>query len=206
MGLSFTVEDFATPWVEDVIRTFPDFRRKALKSTGWMIQKEIKAGIKSGAPGGKRYRPLVGIKRGKLRGIRVMKKGKPGKPLGRLRLAIGYQYKDDGSVVVGWLSRSAVLWGSRQEKGYRRRVTSRMRHLWWVSGRTQKGKIRKKGVFLSHGKNEIETPARPTIGPMRQILVPRIPGYFNDKIEEYLEGDIEGQSYSGKKYKVFGKW
>ena len=50
-----TITDTATPYLNFIAETKPDWMRKALKSTGWMMQKEIKQGIRSGAPGGRRY-------------------------------------------------------------------------------------------------------------------------------------------------------
>ena len=50
---SITITDTATPYLNFIAETKPDWMRKALKSTGWMMQKEIKQGIRSGAPGGR---------------------------------------------------------------------------------------------------------------------------------------------------------
>ena len=50
-----TIVDTATPYLEFIAKTKPDWTRKAMKSVGWMMQKEIKAGIKSGSPGGHKY-------------------------------------------------------------------------------------------------------------------------------------------------------
>ena len=50
-----TITDTATPYLNFIAETKPDWMRKALKSTGWMMQKEIKQGIRSGAPGGRKY-------------------------------------------------------------------------------------------------------------------------------------------------------
>ena len=41
-----TITDTATPYLEFIAKTKPDWTRKAMKSVGWMMQKEIKAGIK----------------------------------------------------------------------------------------------------------------------------------------------------------------
>ncbi|MCF4150221.1 hypothetical protein L2W58_00160 [Dethiosulfovibrio sp. F2B] len=211
MSVTVSWKDMATPWVEDVIREFPEFRRRALKSVGWMMQKEIKKGIESGAPGGRRYAPLSGVARGvKAKSkLRVMKKKKVRSgPLGKLRKAVGYQYKDDGSLTVGWLSKSAVYLGSMQEKGRRLPVTEKMRRFWWSGARAKKWpKVLKKGVRLRKETREIILPARPTIGPMREVLVPRIPGYFVKKIDGYMEDDMKRSTKKSKrKYRVYGSW
>ena len=46
-----TITDTATPYLNFIAETNPDWMRKALKSTGWMLQKEIKECIRSGARG-----------------------------------------------------------------------------------------------------------------------------------------------------------
>ena len=50
-----TITDTATPYLNFIAETKPDWMRKALKSTGWMMQKAVKQGIRSGAPGGRKY-------------------------------------------------------------------------------------------------------------------------------------------------------
>ena len=50
-----TINDGATPYLEFIAKTKPDWMRKAMKSMGFMMSKAIKEGIKSGAPGGKKY-------------------------------------------------------------------------------------------------------------------------------------------------------
>ena len=208
MAVSISWEDMATPWVEDVIKEMPDMRRKALKSLGWWMQKEIREGIKSGAPGGRRYAPLAGLSRRKVSGRSAMKKGSAkGQILGKLGKAVGYQYKDeDGSVSVGWLSRSAVYWGSIHEKGKRIPVTDKMRRFWWsgARGKGRKRAIKKTGAFLRRSTTEINIPARPTIDPMRQALAPRIPGYFVKKIDGYMDDEMKRPPK--RKHKVYGSW
>ncbi len=232
MSVTISWEDMATPWVEDVIKVMPNMRRRALKSLGWWMQKEIREGIKSGAPGGRRYAPLSGIKRKKdTAGRSAMKKGSAkGKVLGKLGKAVGYQYKEeDGSVSVGWLSKSAVYLGSIQEKGKTVAVTGKMRNFWWESAwsgvkrRSSRSwwssagsdldygmdydnlEMAPKGaVFLRRRTKQINLPARPTIGPMRQVLTPRIPGYFVKKIDGYMDDDMK--TPPKRKHKVYGSW
>jgi hypothetical protein len=191
----YTIEiyDEATPWLKWAMDEFPGFRRKALKSAGWMMQKKIKAGIKSRMPGGRAYAAFMPAKRRRELEIAFGGKGKHRyAPLGKLARAIGYQYREDaGEVVVGWLSRSAVQLGTLHEKGGTTKVTGKVRRGYLAS------------IGISKTKKEIDIPARPTIGPMKRVLVPEIPGYVEDKIWGYLiKGSRSGIKASRRKYVV----
>lgn len=214
MGLVISVEDYATPWLIKKMHDLPLYQEKALKSLGWYMQKEIKKGIESGAPGGKRYKKGMSAKRRraleyKVKSIGRAKKffaglqssAKPYPWLGRLRSAIGYEFSDKGrsaAVVVGWLSRSAMRLGAIHEAGQKRPIRDATRYRYWAAG-----------VPLGRGKTNIVIPARPTIQPMRDFLTPKVAPYLEAKFRYYLhnEGNIEwGIKASTKKYTVKGAW
>lgn len=205
MAIEIEWDDNATPWLESTLRHFPQFDQRAMKSLGWMLAKEMKAGIKSGAPGGSRYKPLSGIKRRGNGRQRAITSGKAGRFLGKLARAIGYQYKDnDGSLIVGWLSRSAAALGTRIQGGETITVTPKMRAFWAAAGR--------KNVFpLSKDTKEINVPARPTIEPLKKALTPKMSGYYCSKIDEYLNAQMSSVSHATSKpssrrvYKVWGE-
>ncbi len=212
MELSISWDDLASPWIEKAIRTFPTYRRSALKSLGWMMQKEIKAGIQSGAPGGKTYTPLSDVGKKRTGERPTLRKGEPRKRvLGKLRNAIGYQYRD-GALVVGWLSRTAVYMGSIHEQGKAIPATEKMRRFWWASrgknrGFRYYGVSHTKIIALRRGTRKIVIPARPTIGPMRAALIPRMGPYIKDKVVGYLTKDMERTTpRSSRKYVVRQKW
>jgi len=192
---SVTVEDEATPWLQWAMTEFPDFRRKALKSLGWYMQKEIKKGIKSRAPGGRAYAPFLPAKVRRKLDEAFDKKGKRSyAPLGGLAKAVGYQYKSSGDVVVGWLSESAVRLGTKQEKGAKVRITGKMRRAYLAAG-----------IGIKPGRKEVVIPARPTIEPMSDVLVPKAAGYVEGKIWGYLtKGSPINVPKSRRKYVVRG--
>lgn len=199
MPVRISFEDGASPWLEWAAKEIPKFAASALKSTGWMMQKKIKEGIKSKAPGGVPYAPTVPARKRKLIDMAFGKEPRAQYPvLGKLRKAIGYQFdKRHLEVTVGWLSLSAVQLGKRHEEGFDIPVTNRMRFaliygMW--SG------ITKKRVF--------RVPARPTIGPMYDALQNKIYPYMEDQIWSYLQGNGTRSRPKNpkKKYVVKGDW
>lgn len=183
--------DTATPFFRHVAKTLPREFDRALKSTGWWLQQEIKKGIKAGAPGGQPYKPFTDVTTSRvldsMRGRGKIKSGKryraarkfrsDHRPLGRLYPATVYRfYKDSRRVVIGWVSASAQRYGAMQEKGTRYQITPKMRRFYWAAG-----------IPLSKGKTFIDVPARPTIGPEYQENAQKVPGYIEDKILGYIQ-------------------
>lgn len=196
-GLTVTLDDEATPWLARVTRDFPDLRRKAFKSLGWWMQGEIKAGIRSGAPGGVPYAPR---RMGDLNRLRLKPKEQVSKTvLGKLVRAVGYQYLEgDSTAVVGWLSKSAVRLGTIAEEGKSIPVTPNMIR-----------RFRKARVPLSPFKRTLSIPPRPTIGPMWRVLEPQVIPYLEGKFQEYLEAEGKprtSKSRSRRTYRVLGRF
>jgi hypothetical protein len=194
MGLVITVEDQASPWLKWAMHQFPDYQRQALKSAGWYGQKEIKAGIRSGAPGGHKYKErMPAKKRAKLE----RRKSSRFPWFGKLVQAIGYQYLDaQGTVVIGWLSPSAVRLGQIHEGGTNRVVTPETRRRYFAAG-------------IGISKKIIQVPKRPTIEPMAAELAPKWAPYIEGKIRSYIERDGRmtfSSPSSRRKYVVKGSW
>lgn len=172
--------DNATPWLRNMAQNAPAWERKALKSAGWMMQKEIKAGMKSGAPGGRKYaETMPAAKRRKLENA-LGNKAKRNYPImGKLVKAIGYKYRNDQTLHVGWLSASAANIGGKMEKGFQRNISDNMRRAFGAAK-----------IPLSRGKNRIVIPARPTMGPMQTVLAPKVFPYIEQKFFEYAQKGI----------------
>lgn len=185
------VVDNASPWLQWVLDTHSEWQRKAILSTAWFAQQEIKKGIKSGAPGGKKYAEIMDPARSRdimaarrVGAIKIRQLSKRGArhaarrsrrgPLGRLASAVRYKY-NNGSVPVGWLAEWAVRMGTRAEMGAREAVTQKMRGL-FAHG----------AEGLKKSTTQINIPARPTFDPMFAYLSPKLGPYFIGKIEEYL--------------------
>jgi hypothetical protein len=183
--------------LEWAAKEFPKFTASALKSTGWMMQKEIKKGITSKAPGGKAYLPTMPAKKRKLFEQAFGRVAKGQYPvMGKLKQAIGYEFnKKRMEVTVGWLSISAVQLGKKLEEGFRTPVSDRTRRA-----------LARVGIFAR--SDTWDVPPRPTIGPMFDYLEPRIHPYLEEKIWSKVEG--QGQSGTArnprKKYIVKGEW
>lgn len=186
------VVDNAGPWLQWVLDTHAEWQRKAIKSTAWYAQQEIKKGIKSGAPGGRKYaegmdpnrsRDIMASRNpGAIKGRKLSKRGarhaaRRGRRavLGRLASAVRYQY-NDGSVPIGWLAEWAVRMGSRAEMGATDGVTQKMRGLFAAGAEG-----------IKKGTTQIKVPARPTFDPMFVFLAPKLGPYFLGKVEEYLQ-------------------
>ena len=112
MSVQVEYDDSCTPWLESALKNFPQYDRRAMKSVGWMLSKKMKEGIRSGAPGGHAYAALSGLRKVKSYEDRVLRRRKSGAFLGKMARAIGYEWREeDGSLHVGWLSRSAARFG-----------------------------------------------------------------------------------------------
>lgn len=198
MPVRISFEDGASPWLEWAAKEIPAFAASALKSTGWMMQKKIKEGIKSKAPGGVPYAPTVPARKRKLIDMAFGKGPRAQYPvLGKLRKAIGYQFdKRRLEVTVGWLSISAVQLGKRLEEGFQTPTTHRMRLAFAAAG------------FGVTKKAALTTPARPTIGPMYDVLQGQIYPHMEDQIWSYLqENNTRSRPKKPKKkYIVKGDW
>ena len=189
------INNEASPFF-DWLATDDTWKRRAMKSLGFMMQKEIKAGIKSGAPGGKKYKKLMPDNYRTVLDIGVRGIGQEQQHdfMGNIAKAVGYQYKDD-ILNVGWLSPSAVRFGSIQELGDIKIVTQKMRDYFFMVG-----------VPLSPSTTVLHIPARPTYEPMKKVLEPKMSPYLEQKILEYMSGNMETtkESKRRRKYVVYG--
>lgn len=184
--------DGATPWLEYMATTKPDWMRKALKSFGYYSQQQIKAGIRRGAPGGQGYAEFMPPDmRARIEAVFGNSPKKRYGPLGKLVNAVGYEYDAANTLVrVGWLSASAVKLGEKIEQGFSKTVTDKMRKYFWAAG-----------VPLS-AKKEINVAARHTFGPMQSILAPKASAHIEDKILEYARAGAPPARTKTKKYRV----
>lgn len=187
---SVEIVDDADEFLKFYSEKFPDLIRKAAKSAGYFIQKQIKEGIKSGAPGGEKYKNLFPEPfRSRLDGFANGDK----KPLGNLVNAISYTVKKNKGIMnisIGWKSPTAERYGLIQEKGLLRPFTARLRSEFIQAGLHPK--IDKENVII---------PARPTYGPMFKVLEPQISPYMKKKIDQYLFTENK-KKRTGKKYKI----
>lgn len=202
-----TITDTATPYLEFIAKTKPDWTRKAMKSVGWMMQKEIKAGIKSGSPGGHKYANFMPptmraqfeaafgakVRRAYQDGGKAHKETTVGyTPLGKMFRAVGYQYDARSqSVKVGWLSSSAKRLGEQIEGGYTKQITEPMRRTLFAGG-----------FQLAKGKTSFRIKPRKTFGPMKTALQPKLVPYLESKIGEYALGKSTQFASSRRAYKV----
>jgi hypothetical protein len=191
--LTVDVLDEADSILSYLAAEYPNLIRKAVKSTGWMMQKQIKVGILSGAPGGSPYAPLIPPPfRPRLDELTSGHAKPDYKLLGQLAQAVGYQYKD-GVLLVGWLSDSAILIGTMEEEGAVKPFNTQMRQQFLEAG-----------LHPSKNKTEVVIPKRPTIGPMFRILAPQITPYIADKLDEYETKGLPDVAKNPRKYRVKG--
>lgn len=170
--MKIDISDGATPFLQDMIKNQPVWTRKAMQATGLFVRKEIKEGIKSGAPGGVRYAKFMPAEmRAKLENSGKKKFS----TLGKMASAVRSKY-DPGSlsVSVGWLSKSAIKSGEKIESGQVRPITQKMRDF-----------FKSRNVPLS-SKTAMIIPARKTFEPMRNALESKIGQMVEDKVFEYI--------------------
>jgi len=192
------ITDEASPWLEWAAKNFPGFTKSAVKSAGWWMSKEIKAGIRSGAPGGRAYTPKMPAKRRRMLEAGFGGRVKRSYPwLGQLRKAVGYQYvKGENAVIVGPLSPSAVRMFEKHEGGFSRSVSKRMRKAYFAAG-----------VGMKTGTGRVSVPERPTIDPIYEKFGTRIPSYVEEKLWGYLTGNsARSRPKTRRTYSVFKTW
>lgn len=202
MGIS--IRDEASPLLQMVMDKYPDATRGALKSVGYWAMRQIQSGISSQAPGGERYakfypQPLRQALDRVLNG-----RGKAVyPPLGKLQKAIKYKYLNSDSrgmtVVVGWTSESSINLGEKQQEGFARPMTEKMRRAFDASFEKLGFKIR-----IAKDTTEITTPARPTINPMSNVINAQATAKFEELFKQYILSGPVTRSASGHKrqYKV----
>lgn len=196
MEITMQVSDSVSPLMQRIIREKPKWLGSSLKSAGYWSQKQIKAGIRSGAPGGVPYARLMPVwMRRRLEAAWGHQPRNSYKPMGKLVNAVGYDKTraDSGIVTVGWLSQSAVTVGTKQEKGFFTKVTDAMRGAFIMAG-----------IYLPQTKTEIAVPARQTYGPMRPIVQRGAVQQVESKLQQYLKGTVErSTAKSDRVYRVY---
>lgn len=183
LNVDVHVMDTATPFLLELAETMPKEFARALKSVGWWLSQDIKKGIEAEAPAGQKYVPLtprilnkrqkakVDRSSGKLIVVGRLSENRR-KPLGRLKQAVGYQFRQDQITTrIGWLSGSAARLGEAQEGGANQPFTPKMRRFFWANA-----------VPVGKSTSRMYIPARPTIGPVFEQRQSQIPGYIEDKI------------------------
>ncbi len=197
MNIVVEYNDFASPFMATVISNNPKWMASALKSAGWRVSREIKKGMRSRAPGGHPYAPphLPNRLRSALESIVGGKVKRYYRPMGNLINAIGYDKTRAGAgvVTVGWLSRSAVYLGRKQQEGFQTPVTDKVRRTFAAAG-----------IKLSVGKTNLEAPSRPTFSPMESMLEGIARDQFETKMLSYVSGNSgRGTSSSARIYRVY---
>ena len=182
------VTDEIEPLLERMASQNPKNIKAVAKSWGWFQQKEIKKGVKSGSPGGATFKERRPHEvRAALQGGSAAKQW-----YGRMVRAIGYQY-DNGAVNVGWTSKTASIYGHKQEFGNVTKVTDEIRK-----------KFGEAGYPLRKDTTHIILPERPVFEPMSGELYSQLAPYVEEKYNQYLTGDVNFAKKARRKYKVYG--
>jgi hypothetical protein len=171
-----SIDDGGGRYLRHLAEIFPKEFARAIKSAGWALRKDLQEDIYRGGPGEARWMPLSGPHAGK-----VFDDAKPVKPnvprthpMGQLVRAIGYRYDAASqSVRVGWLSHSAAKRGAELQRGFRTRVTKKMRRFFWAIG-----------VPLAKGTTMIETPERPLFDVVLRHRERAIQRYIENKVHD----------------------
>lgn len=199
------IKDTASPLIARILQEKPAWIRKALKSAGYMMMREIQAGMNSGAPGGQPYPKFFDykIRRAFESAASHTRTNRKYKPLGKLDKSIKYKYFGEAAgggkayVLVGYASASGMKMGRMMEDGFSRTVTERM------AGAFNEA-FRKLGypTRVKAGK-VINVPARKTIGPMRQALSPVVIPWMEARLLQYMqEGGFEAGARTNRSYKI----
>jgi len=170
-----SIDDGGGRYLRHLAETFPREFTRALKSAGWALRKDLQGDIYKGGPGEARWSPLSGPHAGR---VFDDTKGMPRiprtHPMGQLVRAIGYKY-DAGreQVRVGWLSHSAAKRGAELQRGFKTRVTKKMRRFFWAIG-----------VPLAKGTTMVETPGRDLFDTVMRHRERAIQAYIENKVHD----------------------
>lgn len=219
-----TITDTATPYLEFIAKTKPDWTRKAMKSVGWMMQKEIKAGIKSGSPGGHKYAnfmpPTMRAQFEAAFGAKVRRAYQDGGKAHRE----GWGLKSRAQLIAGGVKETTVgytpLGKMFRAVGYQYDARSQSVKVGWLSSsakrlgeQIERGYTKQitepmrrtlfaGGFQLAKGKTSFRIKPRKTFGPMRTALQPKLVPYLESKIGEYALGKNTQFASSRRAYKV----
>ena len=145
MYFKIDLEDGISPVVQRWLKNNPRFISSVLKSTGYMVQNELKEAVRG------KFTGQSWPQRWTLQDRRKLSRTAPGVWYGRLKNALGYAYDPaDSSVNVGWTSRTAAFEGNVQEEGVTKQVTPGLRRL-----------FHKRGIHLRATTTKLVTPERP---------------------------------------------
>ena len=186
--LEIDVTDEIMPLLQRMTGNYQKSLKSAAKSLGWFMQKEIKEGVRSGEPGGQIF-----VERRPYEVRAALGDGKAARAwYGRMIRAIGYQY-DDGTLRIGWTSKTAARYGEKQEFGYDTKVTDEIRK-----------RFERAGYPLRKSTKVIHLPERPIFEPMKTELEPQIAPYVTEKLDQYNSENVAFSKKARKKYKVYG--
>lgn len=191
-GTMVRIEDTATPFLAFLSRTFPSEMKRALRHVGFYLRGQVKEGLASGAPGGRRFKKLseiqqyrlldemnkaMSIKKRKYYAHKRMKeKDKP--YAGRMISAVTYKKSSDGwSVHIGWIRPKVASLARKLQAGFITPVTPRMRRFYFAAG-----------IPLSAGKTSFYTPPRPVMKPVFDAEKREIGVRIEKRIAAYLKG------------------
>jgi len=181
----FKFEDNITPYLKRILDKNPNYINKAIGSLGWFLRKKSLDVINTGSGSGITWHPLSDIQGKHQFSINSRLKNKRrnvysdgvGKFYGRLGRAIVYRKnKQNFSLSMGFLSRSASRISVLLQAGKKTKVTPKMRRLFYVSG-------------YSLTKNEIIQPARPLIQNIFDYHKKNFSKYIEYKIRQYYKKD-----------------
>lgn len=219
-----TITDEATPYLEFIAKTKPDWMRKAMKSTGWMMQKAIKEGIRSGAPGGKKYSafmpPTIRASFEAAFGGNVRRAYRNG---GRSERD-NWGFKSREQLINSGVKASTIgynpLGKMSNAVGYQYDKSNQSVKVGWLSNSARElGKrieagyskpitdpMRRTlfagGIQLAKNKRVFDVKPRNTFGPMKQALQPKLVPYISNKIGEYALNGPARSGTLGRRYKV----
>lgn len=174
-----SIDDGGGRYLRRLASQFPREFAKAIKSAGWALRKDLQDDIYKGGPGEARWSPLSGPHAGRVfddaKGIQRVPRTHP---MGQLVRAIGYRYdRSSQSVRVGWLSHSAAKRGAELQRGFRTRVTKKMRRFFWAIG-----------VPIAKGTTMIETPGRDLFDTVMRHREKAIQRYIENKVHDLVRG------------------
>ena len=187
---------------------FTRARKSALKSTGWMVQQELRNHVEYGGTGWPALHPLTTSFRQKFgaRGKWIKRRSHPG-PLFWLGKFARYRVEDQGDTVKvhfgkskagqkGTFDKSLIGIVERAEKGETTRVTPAMRRFMAATRRDRpKSQTPGQTYFpLKKTTTTLKTPPRPIFSPVWRKVNPKIAPWFEKKFNTAFDRYFTGEA------------
>ncbi len=192
------IDDVANKYLAEYAAKFPQIANRALGKVASFLSREIKRDIKNGIAGNTTLAPkqllnnkqvILKVRKkssretvghGARRRVRLHREDK--RLFGKLSTAIGYRlFKEQNTVVIGWLSRKGAILADRLQKGGTQNITDQQRRFMMANR------------AINPRKTQIVLPARPVLKPAFEARTGQVSNVLNNYLRVKI-GTLEASA------------